>query len=191
METAKNIDVATALVISTATPVDCGGGRVAFIRPHLTPLQIIKWLGRIPETLNKTIEAQQDPVRQKAAEVFARENPEFSARWLKCMLAESVVALDLPYLDEGQPSRRCDRVALVDKPQSECEGLELSLSMFDEDADFVNAVLNAVNKSNGWTEEAAESGKYFLRGPGFAWLLRLTLRSLRPESAEGRQSPAH
>jgi hypothetical protein len=182
------MNAATRFKIANATPVDCGGGRVAYIRP-LTPMQMLKGIGRIPASFAETVESKMDPNLAKKAEIIARDNPDFAVRWLKCVLAESVIAVRAPDPETGKPVT--DLVHLVDKPQAECAPGEISLSVFEDDSDFVNAVLDGARKLNGWTEEAAESAKPFLRGPGFAWLLKLSLASLWARSDAGDEVAAH
>ncbi len=181
------MDPAIGLVIANAHAVDCGVGRVVYIKP-LTPEKLIKWLGRIPPAFAKTIEAQQDPVRAKKAEVFARDNPHFAERWVKCLVAESIVAAAWP--DENGESV-IGLCAFVDKPQHECTSGEISLALFEGDAEFVNAVVAGVSKLNGWTQEAAESAKPFLQGPGLAWLLGVSIAPLLDESARRNTVTAH
>jgi hypothetical protein len=172
------VQIAPALrfALPTLHPVKLSAGRVAYLR-KLTALDFAQKLGSIPSAFADTVKAEQDPVRKKAAEVFAREHPEWTGNLVALFLG-SVVAFSVPDPDHADDSI-VDPLSIVNKPQAECGPGELSIANLDpEDA---AAIITAQMDLNGLTREAGENARAFFRGP----LLALYLRFLSSPVGDG------
>jgi hypothetical protein len=168
-------------VISKATPIDLGGGRVFYLRKLNVSLILAK-LGTIPQSFLDLAALAGSQVFQKESEAFNREHPDWVRRYSVALLEGAVVALQAQD-EDGTPVTNL--ISLVDKPLGECGPADLPLSYVDDEDQA--ALLNAIQIDNGLTQEAADARRPFLRGEILAVFLGLDSATVsdRPDGNHG------
>jgi hypothetical protein len=166
---------------ATSTPVDLGGGLVAYIRPIPAELWLLK-LGHVPPAFSNTIAAQNSQTRKAEAEAFVRDNPDWAVTFATVLVTASVVAMKVP---DEKGELVTVPLTVVDAPQAECKPGEMSVGFFP--AEHLEKINTAALELNGLTTEAAEKHRPFFRGALVAVWLAARGALLPHEPAHGSE----
>lgn len=175
--------IAIKKLIALCTPVDLGGGNIAYLQP-VTGDWLLQKLGRLPAAFAATVEASMSQVAAKEAEAFSREHPTFAIDLAHALITGGVKLWEAHDPETGE--RAIDPVTLVTKTQHECLAGEMSLDLIPDETQA--KIINAALELNGFTTEAAEKKRLYFRGETVAFLARYLSEAVR-ETSDGDRPP--